>query len=100
MAIDTISDVPLAVLVALNGEERVWALSQVPPPYELLVPRKVPTTVLASKTAPVYLPNPRRFKLHVGLRSPAHRWWNVYNEGRSQTPEDGFVYLEERTNGD
>jgi hypothetical protein len=91
---DEISDVPLAVLLGLDGTERVWPLMTIPPPRELLVPRPQPMSVIASVEGSMTLLEHRRFVLRPDLRSSTHRWWNVYNEGRSRTPEDAFVYLE------
>lgn len=40
-------------------------------------------------------PADRRFVLDRSLRSKDAQWMEIYNEGRSQTPKDGFVYKEE-----
>jgi hypothetical protein len=89
------NDAPLAVLIALDGQEIVWALSSLPPPPEVLIPHRVPMSARVDAD-PTPLPEHRRFRLHPFLRSKDHRWWCVYNEGRSRTLEDGFVYLEQR----
>jgi hypothetical protein len=89
-------DAPVAVLLPLDGGMPfIWALTALPPPIELLVPR--PATFSASIADAAAPPAPlshRRFVLDTSLRSRLPRWWNVYNDGRSRTPEDGFVYRE------
>ena len=91
---DNVSDVPLAVLIGRDGSERTWTLQVLPPPGEILIPRSRHATVevdTAARTNPL---EHRRFRLSASLRSRSHRWFNVYNDRRSRTPEDGFVYLE------
>lgn len=87
------SDTPLALLVGLDQSERVLALLQLPPVHEILVPATVKTRVHVDDLS-VGRPPHRVFRLSPHLRSRSHRWWEVYNEGRSRTPQDGFVYLE------
>ena len=96
-----LSDVPLAVLIGLDGYQRTWVLMTLPPPPELLIPRSAPvSTTLTPRDPSLPCQNHRVFRLSHDLRSRSSRWWRVYNEGRSRTPEDGFVYLEERTSDD
>ena len=87
---------PLALLIALDGTERVWAIEE-PPRPAYYVARHVPFTVKFSKD-PVWcepLPPHREVRL-ASMRSSSHKWLRVYNEGRSATPEDAYVYLEAR----
>ena len=86
------SRAPLAVLIARDGYEEVWAVTDPPPPVLYMAVK--PTASLQGPTD-VQSPLPeRRFVLEPHLRVPSHRWWRVYNHGRSCTPEDGYVYLE------
>lgn len=87
------STTPLALLIGLDGSERVIAVP-FPPKSEYLVPVPVKYSVQVDEWAPMPVrANHRVFRLS-NMRTSSHRWWGVYNEGRSQTPEDGYVYLE------
>ena len=93
----SISDHPIAVFVGRDGWQEVRRLYEFPPPRCVYLPRRVPLSLVdqdASKPRPV----DHIFRLAPTLRAPSHRWWRVFNDGRSRTPEDGFVYLEERPN--
>ncbi len=86
-------DHPIAVLVGLRGFERIERI-QVPPPLEYFVPIWPKLQLVPTDDVPQFTPIPRRvFRLRG--RTSTYRWWNVYNEGRSRTPEDGFLYLEQ-----
>jgi hypothetical protein len=87
---------PVAVLVCLDGEQFTRTLSGLPPPSEILIPRRVRYDLSDSADGSSLPDNHRRFVLQRSVRSRAHRWWEIYNNGRSQTPHDGFVYLEAR----
>ena len=87
-------DRPVAVLLGLDGSTRVIAVPEPPPAvYELSVPVTV-TTREAPSASMAHQPH-RIFRLQRSLRSQDHRWMRVYNDGRTQTPEDGYVYLEQ-----
>src|SRR5687767_6305988 len=92
----TIYDTPMAVLIGLNGYQRAYALSSVPPPPVIEIAIRERLFVNAPDAdASQYRPVPRRtFRLSRQCVSRTYRWWHVYNEGRSRTPEDGFVYFE------
>lgn len=91
-----ISDAPVALLLGLDSSERVWTIT-LPPPYELLVPRMAPLRVTRDEGDTTHLRDDhRRFRLRADLASRDHRWWHTAVNGRSRTPEDGFVYLEVR----
>ncbi len=85
-------DHPIAVLMALDGSERVMRITEPPRPV-YLVPRPTAFVVTRQETPCMTLPNHRVFKLSR-LRSGVYRFWRVYNEGRTQTPEDGYIYFE------
>jgi hypothetical protein len=91
---DQISDVPLALLLGLDYSERVWSLTRLPPPHELFIAAEAKMSASVEDVPSAYLRPHRVFRLARHLRSRSHRWWEVYNEGRSRTPQDGFVYLE------
>lgn len=90
-----IYDHPIAVLVGLHGYERIVPLRSVPPPPQIEIPIREPWNLCASPDdVPRYQPIRRRtFKL-CEFSSQSEQWWEVYNEGRSQTPQNGFVYFE------
>lgn len=88
---------PIAVLVSLDGDQREVRVSD-PPPPEYLVARRVPMSVeAATELTEMARANHRRFRLSADRRS-TRRWWRVYNDGRSQTPEYAYVYFEIREN--
>lgn len=86
-------DGPVGLLIGHDGYEHIVRLSNPPPPaYEVPIPQRL--NLCASPDPPRFEPIPRRvFKL--AGRTRRVRWWFVYNDGRSRTPEDGFVYLEQ-----
>lgn len=85
-----------ALLISRKGEgERVVEIPDLPPhTYIVPIPRRFtleePTSVMSS------LPTYRTFRLNLMFRSHEYQWMRVYNEGRSQTPEDAYVYFEDR----
>lgn len=88
-------DYPVAVLVGRDGHERVIRTTEPPPPtYRVVIHQ--PLSVHPSPEPPRYESlRVRTFLLSNKFRSRDHWWWRVYNEGRSMTPENGYVYLEQ-----
>lgn len=85
-------DHPVAVLLGLDHSERVIAVPESPPQvYELAIAQ---TPRVNESEASSMADQPRRVFRLSRLRSTDHRWMRVYNDGRTQTPEDGYVYLE------
>lgn len=84
---------PLAVLMTARGAfVRTMVLPDVLPEVRVPVPTRFS---LSAEEPPKYAPIVcRTFKLSPSLRSRDHRWWHVYNNGRSKTPMDGLVYVE------
>ncbi len=81
---------PVAVLYPLKGEPWTMVIPSVLP--EILVARRVPFSAHI-EDPPSFETNHRRFRLSPH-RSRTYRWWEIYNDGRSATPQDGFVYFE------
>jgi len=82
----------LALLLGLDHSERVVAIRD---PLLRVIYVQVPKALtLAEEPVASHLPRHRVFRLSL-FRSRDHRWMRVYNEGRTQTPEDGYVYLEQ-----
>ena len=89
-----IYDYPVAELVGRDGYHTVVPL-RLPAPPELYIPIRRAFSMSLAESEPHYNPIPRRvFRLTTAFASRSHQWWRVYNEGRSRTPEYGFVYLE------
>lgn len=87
-------DHPLALLVGRDGYERVVRITD-PPPPEYAVPINPPLQVTFDPSPPRFTPIPRRtFRLSSDT-APEHRWFEIYNEGRSKTPRAAFVYYEQ-----
>ncbi len=85
---------PVAVLIGLDQHERVVEVTE-PPPRIYEVPIPVKWSITEFTDAPAYLNLARRtFRLDPLQRSLDYRWIRVYNEGRSQTPENGYIYFE------
>jgi hypothetical protein len=88
-------DTPVAVLVDRQGYEHVKAVT-LPPPHEIYIPIRQRLSIHEAAD-PTHARIPRRtFRLSRQMRTSSVRWWHVYNEGRSRTPEDGFVYFEDQ----
>ncbi len=78
---------PRAILFTLDGGE----------PIELILPDVRPVVYLPSRVEGSdfrHQPTHREFRLDATRRNLAMRWWRVYNNGRTCSPEDGFVYFE------
>lgn len=88
---------PQAVLVGFNGLERVVSIPIVLP--ELYLPA-AQSRCLAGTPCEIdqlmQAPRRRVFRLNLSVRVSSHRWLRVYNDGRSATPEDGYLYQEVR----
>ena len=86
-------DSPVAVLMDQRGDiVRVMPIRDVVP--VVLLPARRHYTVSIDETPQNAQPSDRVFRLSDKWRSREHRWWRVYNEGRSKTPEGGYVYVE------
>ena len=84
---------PLGVLLDRDHNTTVVRLNSLPPPREWYLPARRKMALRVDEPPDLPPPPHRVFRL-TNFRSRDHRWWNVYNEGRSRTPEDGFVYFE------
>lgn len=86
-----------AVLIDRQQYERVISVP-FPPPSEWFLPVPVAfnASVARDLSTPHLPPRSRVFELSLTRRDgrAAHKWMLVYNEGRSQTPENAFVYFE------
>lgn len=92
----TYHDSPVALLIGRDGYERIVKLPCWPPIPEYRVPRRTRFTAAEPEGDPTMQRNDRVFVLERSLAAAEHRWWMVYNEGRSRTPEAVPVYLERR----
>ena len=85
---------PVAVLIARDGYEQIVSIAYpFPPTYEVAILQRY--SVLPDAEPPSYQSIPRRVFKRSNMLSAEHRWWRVYNEGRSGTPEAVPVYLED-----
>lgn len=84
-----------AVLIGLDKSERVVSV-QVPPSEMLDVPVPPKWNINNGGVRVPSVVERRTFRLSRRHRSRTHRWMRIYNEGRTQTPEDGYVYFEVR----
>lgn len=87
-------DHPVALLISLDKSERLIGIPE-PPPREYLVPRQVPFAVSVDETPLLSVSDHRVFRLSP-WRASQEQFMRVYNEGRSQTPTNAYVYLEVR----
>lgn len=89
----TYFDEPTILLMGRDGYERFVSVRlPFPPDYAIPVRRCMTVT---PDDALRYAPVDRRTFRPCNLVSAEHRWWRVYNEGRSKTPEPVPVYLEQ-----
>lgn len=90
---------PVAVLMPFDGEPIIVPVSNPPQLVLQLVVHLPPVMSLVDVEAGrTHLPANlwRRFSLEPTMRAKDHRWMRFDHDGRSQTPEDGYVYFEVR----
>lgn len=86
-----------AVLLRRGGEEATIVEIPYPPAPDYLEPRRARRGFHEDPDPSRPRPEHRRYRLSsMRSKAPEARWMEVYNEGRSQTSHDGFVYVEER----
>lgn len=84
---------PIAVLLCLDGSERVLPLMKLPPPSELRLPSQYPASTEMVEPSP-RLPIHRTFRLTTFF-DRSRRWQN-HSSGAGYTLEPAFVYMENR----
>lgn len=84
-----------AVLLRLGGAMEAVIEFTYPPPPDYREPIRKPVSVTAIDSTPsLETLQCRTFVRDLRLRSADHKWWFIYNSGRTQTPFDAYVYRE------
>jgi hypothetical protein len=91
----TYHDRPVGLLIPWREESRIVSLLEWPPPPDYRVPRRVHMRVTPDVNGPTMQRTDRVFRREPSLQAAEHRWWLIYNDGRSRTPEYVPVYLEQ-----